>query len=421
MNIENIQALIAQGLITDVASVDPNTAYVAVGVFQPGNRQAGAAGNAYPSYAMPISEFLTGGGGVIGSGTVNYIPKWTPDGTTLGNSVIYQNGSNIGINTTNPLTKLTVSANDQSALISSVRYETVGSSPAGIVSLRARGTDLLPTALLTGDEIATFAAVGYYGAGFGTTGNANFIFYAAENFTLTNRGTSCKVGTTPLGTSSVIYNFGINSEGNVSIGIPSLNPTARLHVKGVNTMFTNYALRVDNSASSDSLFSVANNGSVGINAFGGDTLYSLTLGSKSTGAIRMFNSAFIDTLTITDAGYYNFFGGTRISIGAAANSTNSLFIEAFSALATDYSLNIASVGSLITYFAINNAGQIGVGTRTPATSALLDLTSTTGSLLVSRMTTTQKNALTAVNGMILYDTTLNKFQGYEAGAWVNLV
>jgi len=200
--------------------------------------------------------------GMSGNLTANYIPKAVTS-STLGNSVIYQNGSNIGINTTNPLTKLTVSANDQSALISSVRYETVGSSPAGIVSLRARGTDLLPTALLTGDEIATFAAVGYYGAGFGTTGDANFIFYAAENFTLTNRGTSCKVGTTPLGTSSVVYNFGINSEGNVSIGIPSLNPTAKVHIKGTGSTFATYALKVDNFASSPLLY-VNNAGNIGI-------------------------------------------------------------------------------------------------------------------------------------------------------------
>lgn len=40
---------------------------------------------------------------------------------------------------------------------------------------------------------------------------------------------------------------------------------------------------------------------------------------------------------------------------------------------------------------------------------------------VASMTTAQKNALTAANGMIVYDTTLGKFQGREAGAWVNLV
>jgi len=36
-------------------------------------------------------------------------------------------------------------------------------------------------------------------------------------------------------------------------------------------------------------------------------------------------------------------------------------------------------------------------------------------------TTIARNALTAVNGMVIYNTTDNKFQGYENGAWVNLV
>jgi hypothetical protein len=57
----------------------------------------------------------------------------------------------------------------------------------------------------------------------------------------------------------------------------------------------------------------------------------------------------------------------------------------------------------------------------PALSAVLELQSTTGALLVSRMTTTQKAALTAVNGMIVYDLTLNKFQGYENGAWTSFI
>ena len=37
------------------------------------------------------------------------------------------------------------------------------------------------------------------------------------------------------------------------------------------------------------------------------------------------------------------------------------------------------------------------------------------------LTTTERNALTAANGMVIYNTTDNKFQGYENGAWVNLV
>ena len=36
-------------------------------------------------------------------------------------------------------------------------------------------------------------------------------------------------------------------------------------------------------------------------------------------------------------------------------------------------------------------------------------------------TTTERDALTAANGMVIYNTTTNKFQGYENGAWANLI
>jgi len=51
-----------------------------------------------------------GGGGVSGSGTTNYIAKWTGS-TSLGNSIIYDNGTNVGIGTTAPGQKLTVAGN----------------------------------------------------------------------------------------------------------------------------------------------------------------------------------------------------------------------------------------------------------------------------------------------------------------------
>lgn len=63
--------------------------------------------------------------------------------------------------------------------------------------------------------------------------------------------------------------------------------------------------------------------------------------------------------------------------------------------------------------------RIGICTNAPL--SVLDITSTTGTLIVARMTTTQKNAMTGVNGMIVYDSTLNKFQGFEAGSWVSLI
>ena len=70
---------------------------------------------------------------------------------------------------------------------------------------------------------------------------------------------------------------------------------------------------------------------------------------------------------------------------------------------------------------IEDNGSIGIGTNNPATSAILDLTSTTGALILTRMTTTQRNALTAVDGMLIYNTTDSKLQGYEASGWANLI
>lgn len=66
------------------------------------------------------------------------------------------------------------------------------------------------------------------------------------------------------------------------------------------------------------------------------------------------------------------------------------------------------------------AGTLGVGTIAPATSAALEILSTTGALLVPRMTNTQRDALTPVNGMIIYSSTSNQLQGYVGGAWASL-
>lgn len=66
------------------------------------------------------------------------------------------------------------------------------------------------------------------------------------------------------------------------------------------------------------------------------------------------------------------------------------------------------------------SGVMGIGTDSPATSAALDIVSTTGALVMPRMSTTERDALTAVDGMVIYNTTVSGFQGRAAGSWVNL-
>ena len=83
------------------------------------------------------------------------------------------------------------------------------------------------------------------------------------------------------------------------------------------------------------------------------------------------------------------------------------------------------LGNVITIDTNNDqvsiTGQLAVNSGTIQNSSGIQLGGTTTALLLSRMTTTQRDALTAVNGMLIYNSTLNKFQGYEGGIWTSLI
>jgi len=68
--------------------------------------------------------------------------------------------------------------------------------------------------------------------------------------------------------------------------------------------------------------------------------------------------------------------------------------------------------------------QVGVNTNNPDASAALDITSTTGGLLPPRMTITERDAISAAKGLVLFNTTLNTLQINEGDAttanWVSL-
>lgn len=69
----------------------------------------------------------------------------------------------------------------------------------------------------------------------------------------------------------------------------------------------------------------------------------------------------------------------------------------------------------------NNGSNVGIGTSSPAPSAALEINSTTGALLLPRLTTTQRDLLTAEIGMIIFNTTDLKAQVCSADNTVPLI
>lgn len=65
--------------------------------------------------------------------------------------------------------------------------------------------------------------------------------------------------------------------------------------------------------------------------------------------------------------------------------------------------------------------SVGIGTNNPSSSAALDISHTSKGLLIPRMTTVQRNAISSpANGLLVYDVSTSGFWFYNGGTWVSL-
>jgi hypothetical protein len=64
--------------------------------------------------------------------------------------------------------------------------------------------------------------------------------------------------------------------------------------------------------------------------------------------------------------------------------------------------------------------NIGIGTSSPHSSSIMDLSANTQALYLPKLTTTERDNLTPQEGFLIYNTTLDKFQGYANGTWDSL-
>ncbi len=67
------------------------------------------------------------------------------------------------------------------------------------------------------------------------------------------------------------------------------------------------------------------------------------------------------------------------------------------------------------------AQNVGIGTTTPAASALLDVSSTSKGFLPPRMTTSQRDSIASpATGLVIYNTTTNSLELRNNSAWISL-
>lgn len=106
-------------------------------------------------------------------------------------------------------------------------------------------------------------------------------------------------------------------------------------------------------------------------------------------------------------------GSTALtSLGAQA--TNSQLDNLVGLDVTDGNFIVGDGSNLVTESGSTARTSLGVGTSDSPTFAGLTLTTTTDALTLPRLTTIERDALTAVDGMILFNTTVRSVQRYKS-------
>jgi hypothetical protein len=90
---------------------------------------------------------------------------------------------------------------------------------------------------------------------------------------------------------------------------------------------------------------------------------------------------------------------------------------------TKFTLGVKILFFALLMFTSLSKAQVGIGNTNPAASSMLDITSTEKGLLVPRMTTAQRTAITTpANSLLVYDTTEKAFYYYHtvSTSWVRI-
>jgi hypothetical protein len=243
---------------------------------------------------LTISSSGGGTGTISGSGTTNYLPRFSGE-STIANSIIYQTGGNLGIGTTTPTVKFELAGSD--AKIYGLTLGRGSGSKGTNVAFGFQSLD----ANTTGESNT---AIGFSSLNNNTTGNSNSSFGAQSLLSNSSGSRNSSFGTASLAQ---------NTSGNDNSGFGDLS----LHgnTNGYeNSAFGSGSLQNNNSNYNsafgyESLYNTNDGG--GNSAFGNISLYHNTTGGG--------NCAFgWGSLVHNTTGHYN----TAVGYNAGDNITS---------------------------------------------------------------------------------------------------
>lgn len=228
----------------------------------------------------------------------------------------------------------------------------------------------------------------------------SFILLSVVSFAQRQRTTAIFDADTTTRPKTGFYGIGVRAS-NVYF-VPTTGNNIRLANYSLFTgLTTNYLPKWNGSKLVNSAI-YESSGNVGIGTASPSSNFEILSGTTNTEIARFTNTATSRGLTITGfaVGGTNEVGYNINAPGAGGNAAIS-----FSTLSLE-AMRIAP------------SGNVGIGTTSPDASAKLHVSSTTQGVLITRGTTAQINAISSpANGLMVYNTTLNKLCVYENGTW----
>ncbi|MEK9158190.1 MAG: tail fiber domain-containing protein [Patescibacteria group bacterium] len=222
---------------------------------------------------------------------------------SIGNTLYVQNNGNIGIGTTGPAAKLSISGGTSYVNIGEIAAAT---SYSGISFGAASAMPTLPTYSLLGNGTSTFI---------GRPSGGDIYFTEANG----------------------VAQMFIKTGGNVGIGTTS--PTTKLDVSGSASISTNFEVTGGTASISHTLY-VQNNGNVGIGT------------TNPNSALQVSNNSAANTIS---------WGSTTSDFGNLTYTTGIAEIRATSGNRLQLGANAA-----LDHLTIDTAGNVGIGTTVPA-------------------------------------------------------